>query len=670
MSTGNPGFGRPASRADFPLAIICALPLEADAIDALFDEHWDCSDYSKAHGDPNAYSIGRIGRHNVVLAYMPEAGKANGTAVATNCRVSFPGVKLAIVVGVCGAVPFIPGPRDENHEIILGDVILSQGVVQYDMGRQYPDSFEYKDSVEEVLGRPNAEIRSLISKLKGLRIRRAFESDMKSFLTVLQQDPALSAHHPGDGIDRLYEADYRHLDKQMPCDRCGCNGKLVSRERLKHGIPELKVHFGRIASGDKVMKSGEERDNIARRLGVIAFEMESAGVWDSLPCLVIKGVSDYADSHKAKATHNYAAATAAACTKAILRHWVVPANAESAGEAYSPQFLVPFTQNEGFVGRQNILENLRQKLSLEMSHAVAALYGLGGVGKTQIALAYAHEMHTKNPELSVFWVFASNEERMRQSYASIAQRCSIRNDEDSGLNILEQVKQWLEADHQRPWLMIMDNVGDLDPFYGASGLSKYFPSCAQGKLLVTTRNRQVAIRATKGRGFIEVQRMTEIEAGELLSAHLGGLSSSFADLSTLASKLEYLPLVLVQATAFIQENGVSISEYLILLESDENLVELLDEDFEASGRDPESLRTVAKTWMVSFRRIRDQNQLAGDLLAFMSMFNYQHIRESYLIDYTSRTRGHEKSLELLKAIGVLKAFSIVAQSKTSYERRP
>lgn len=72
------------------------------------------------------------------------------------------------------------------------------------------------------------------------------------------------------------------------------------------------------------MKSGEDRDHIARKLGVIAFEMESAGVWDSLPCLVVKGECDYTDSRKAKATQNYAAATAAACTKAILRHWVVP----------------------------------------------------------------------------------------------------------------------------------------------------------------------------------------------------------------------------------------------------------------------------------------------------------------------------------------------------------
>ncbi|RKK92683.1 hypothetical protein BFJ71_g10071 [Fusarium oxysporum] len=653
---------RPVSRADFPLAIICALSLEVDAIEALFDEYWDCHIYSKAPGDPNSYSTGRIGHHNVVLAYMPEAGKANGAAVATNCRVSFPHVKLAIVVGICGVIPFTPGPRDAHHEIILGDVIVSQSVVQYDLGRQYPGSVEYKDTNEEALGRPNVEIRSLLSKLNGLRARRAFESDMGCFLSLLQEDLELAAQYPEPGTDRLYEATYQHVDKDMPCDKCGCNGKLVPRERLEKGALEPRVHFGRIASGDTVMKSGEDRDHIARKLGVIAFEMESAGVWDSLPCLVVKGACDYADSHKAKATQNYAAATAAACTKAILRHWVVPTSHDSTGEGNLTRFLVPFPPNEDFVGRQDILESLRQELSLKRSHAVAALFGLGGTGKTQIALAYVHETHAQNPDLSVFWVYANNTERMRQSYAMIIQQFEIPRGEND-LSDLELVKRWLEAEFHRPWLMVVDNADDLDLFYGTSGLSRYLPTCAQGQLLITTRNKQVAIRATKGRYCIEVPRMTESEAQELLGEHLGFLRPDFADLSTLALKLEYLPLILVQAASFIKENSISISEYLNLLETDENLIQLLDEDFETDGRDPDSLQAVTKTWTISFRQIRRQNELAGDLLSLMSMFDHQNIPEEFLATYLSLTYGDERTLEPLRAIGLLKAFSFVSSGE-------
>ncbi|KAG7425434.1 Gamma-glutamylputrescine oxidoreductase [Fusarium oxysporum f. sp. raphani] len=598
---------RPVSRADFPLAIICALSLEADAIEALFDEYWDCHIYTKAPGDPNSHSTGCIGHHNVVLAYMTEAGNANGATVATNCRVSFPHVKLAIVVGICGVIPFTPGPRDAHHEIILGDFIVSQSVVQYDLGRQYPGSLEYKDTNEEALGRPNPEIRSLLSKLKDPRARRAFESDMRRFLSLLQEDLELAAHYPEPGTDRLYEATYRHVDKDMPCDKCGCNGKLVPRERLEREVPDPRVHFGRITSGDTVMKSGEERDAIARKLGVIAFEMESAGVWDSLPCLVVKGACDYADSHKAKATQNYAAATAAACTKAILRHWVVPTSHDSAGEDNLTRFLVPFPPNEDFVGRQDILESLCQELSLKTSYAVAALFGLGGVGKTQIPLAYVHETRAQNPGLSVFWVYASNDEHMRQSYAIIIQQFGIPRGEND-LSDLELVKRWLEAEFHRPWLMVVDNVDNLGLFYGTSGLSRYLPTCTQGQLLITTRNRQVAIRATKGRCFIEVPRVAESEAQELLGAHLGFLRPDVADLSTLALKLEYLPLILVQAASFIKENSISTSEYLNLLETDENLIQLLDEDFETDGRYPDSLQAATKTWTVSFLQIRRQNE--------------------------------------------------------------
>lgn len=129
---------RPVSRDAFEIAIICTLTLEADAVDALFDHHWDDDGppYDKTPGDPNAYSTGAIGRHNVVLAHMPGIGKANGAMVAANCRSSFPNINLAVVVGVCAVVPF-----NHDDEMVLGDVIVSDDVVQYDLGRQLPERF-------------------------------------------------------------------------------------------------------------------------------------------------------------------------------------------------------------------------------------------------------------------------------------------------------------------------------------------------------------------------------------------------------------------------------------------------------------------------------------------------------------------------------------------------
>ncbi|SCO92745.1 uncharacterized protein FRV6_16873 [Fusarium oxysporum] len=313
---------RPNDRRGFEIAIICALTLEADAIEALFDHHWDDDGppFDKEPGDPNAYSTGVIGRFNVVLAFMSGMGKVNAATVASNCGKSFPGIKLALVVGICGAVPF--GPN--NDEIVLGDVVISNGVIQYDFGRQMPGHFVRKDTLVDVLGRPNLEIRGVLAKLQGLRYRRQLSTKISDYLNALRQDKELHATYPGSTEDRLFEASYRHTDDQMSCEQLGCNGDLVSRSRL--AITEISptpaVHLGLIASGDAVMKSGEERDRIAAAEGIIAFEMEGAGVWDSFPCIIIKGACDYADSHKSKVWQRYAAATAAACAKAFLSFWV------------------------------------------------------------------------------------------------------------------------------------------------------------------------------------------------------------------------------------------------------------------------------------------------------------------------------------------------------------
>ncbi|KAL2138505.1 hypothetical protein VTI28DRAFT_6655 [Corynascus sepedonium] len=144
---------RPVSRADFEIA----------------DD--DGTPYNKAAGDDNAYSTGAIGCHNVVLAHMPGTGKTSAAVVAANCRTSFPNIRLALVVGVCSVVPFCSGGAGEAAEIVLGDVIVSDGVVQYDFGRQLPEEFVSKDTLVDALGRPNAEIRTLLAKLKVLRNR-------------------------------------------------------------------------------------------------------------------------------------------------------------------------------------------------------------------------------------------------------------------------------------------------------------------------------------------------------------------------------------------------------------------------------------------------------------------------------------------------------------------
>lgn len=311
---------RPTSRRGFTIAILCALTFKADAVETLFDVRWDEDrpSFEKEPGDPNEYSTGAIGRHNVVLAHMPVMGTISAASVASHCKRSFPNISVGLVVGICGVVPF-----SAQGEIILGDVIISDGVVEYDFGRQLPGNFERKDTLLDSLGRPNMMIRSKLTKLKGIRSRKRLSSHIANHLSTLQQEPLLSAGYPGKTHDKLVEATYNHADQKQTCEDNGCCGSLRQRQRLRddQGDPAPLVHFGLIASGNSVMKSGEDRDRIAKKEGVIAFDTESAGVWDHFPCLVIKGACDYADGHQNKRWQRYAAATAAACMKGVLAEW-------------------------------------------------------------------------------------------------------------------------------------------------------------------------------------------------------------------------------------------------------------------------------------------------------------------------------------------------------------
>jgi nucleoside phosphorylase len=340
----------PQTRRGFKVAVICALPLEAENVQSVFDRCWEDEDkqYGKMEGDQNAYTTGVIGSHNVVLAHMPNMGSTSASAVAAGLRSSFAGIQLALVVGICGVVPF---HVKTQKEIVLGDIIISTAVIQYDFGRHYLNGFQRKKEIEDSLGRASPEIRSFLNMLQ---TRHNHKRLTKTLALLLQsedfQREVPAAKYPGAIRDRLYEASYihQHQSNAKICDRCdnnleicskscdelGCEeGKLVIRNR--HSLPKTKdlallsrdipfIHFGRFGSANAVMKSGVDRDRMAKAEEVIAFEMEGAGVWDQYPTVVIKAACDYADSHKNKYWQTYAAATAAACMKVFLKEWNIP----------------------------------------------------------------------------------------------------------------------------------------------------------------------------------------------------------------------------------------------------------------------------------------------------------------------------------------------------------
>jgi len=210
--------------------------------------------------------------------------------------------------------------------------------------------------------------------------------------------------------------------------------------------------------------------------------------------------------------------------------------------------------------------------------------------------------------MSVFWVHASYATRFRQAFASIAQECHIPGCDNPKADVLRLVRSWLQRKEQGRWLMVIDNADDLQLFCAQpEELRQYIPECAHGSVLITIRNRQVGLAFTKGNRCIEVREMGKGDSTQLLRTTIGEDDLGSGDLSTLSalsSRLDYLPLAFVQAAAFIQKNIISVHKYLRLLDkSDLHLVDLLSKEFEAVGRDSETLQAVVKTWILSFKQI-------------------------------------------------------------------
>ena len=296
---------------DYQIGIICALATEKAAMVAMLDETH--ARLTKENGDENEYTLGRVGVHNVVIACLPAGLMGNGPAaiVANNMQRSFP-IKFGLMVGVGGGV------WSKKNDVRLGDVVVSQpmgthgGVVQWDFGKIGKDR---KFQRTGYLDKPPLVLLHALQELKTFNITDGVNLE-ESLSLMVQNKPRMDEHYRYQGIenDQLFEATYDHEGDET-CDSCDAKS-MVQRTARKDSTP--RIHYGNIASGNEVMKHGITRDSIAREEEVICFEMEAAGLMDNFRCLVIRGICDYADSHKNKIWQPYAAATAAAFARALL----------------------------------------------------------------------------------------------------------------------------------------------------------------------------------------------------------------------------------------------------------------------------------------------------------------------------------------------------------------
>ncbi|PYI08089.1 purine and uridine phosphorylase [Aspergillus sclerotiicarbonarius CBS 121057] len=404
------------TREDYTVGWICALPLEMAAAQALLDQ---------VHGplavqptDQNAYTLGAMGEHNLVIACLPSGayGTTSATSVAMQLLSSFPSIRFGLMVGIGGAVP------SRDADIRLGDIVVSSpadthgGVVQYDQGKALSGGDFQRTGM---LNHPPRILLTALSKLRANHLLRG--SHLRDFLAdIHHKNPQQTVDFARPALqDHLYRADYDHRDMDAKSCR-GCDAtKTVTRPSRTPDTPV--VHYGLIASGNQVVKNSRLRDKLGQELGVYCVEMEAAGLMNSFPCLVIRGTCDYADSHKNNTWQGYAAANAAAYAKDLLT--VVPAsdrpmvrtlqeaaadsknlllwmesciNSNMSGEFHVPFELTKVPAVSEFIGRTADLDQLWELLQPDASQLrkVVVLHGMGGLGSFQDhqVLSAAHNL--------------------------------------------------------------------------------------------------------------------------------------------------------------------------------------------------------------------------------------------------------------------------------------
>jgi nucleoside phosphorylase len=293
---------------DYTVAWVCPLPIEKTAARNMLDE-LHLTPPQPGH-DKNIYTFGSICGHNVVIVCQGDMGTTAASMVATRMEAAFGKLRFGLLVGIAGGVP-------DEKDIRLGDVVVSKGdgrsggVVAHDRGKETPKGFEsrpFLNGVPELLRNAFSELES-----------RLIDQDSK-ILEHLSQATARNPYfgtfeHPTSLVDNLFQNDYIHVNpRDKACAECD-ESRIIQRD-TRHGP---LVNFGIVASGNQVIKDGVKRGKILEsHPGVIAVEMEAAGLMSVFGCATLRGICDYADSHKNDGWHKYASAVAAAAAKEVL----------------------------------------------------------------------------------------------------------------------------------------------------------------------------------------------------------------------------------------------------------------------------------------------------------------------------------------------------------------
>ena len=304
------------SNGEYTVGWICAITTEFIAARVFLDEEHGRPQFVSVH-DNNYYTLGKVDEHNVVIAVLPkgEYGTSSAASVARDMLHSFPNVKIGLMVGIAGGAP------SRKQDIRLGDIVVSTasngkgGVFQHDFGKRIQGQGFQETGF---LNQPPTLLRTTVGgleaqyELKGHKLEDAING-------ILEKNPRLRKKYkrPDPNSDRLFKAEIIHdLACATVCSDSPSN--LILRPERTEDEDNPAIHYGLIASANQLMKDALVRDKLAVEKDVLCFEMEAAGLMNHFPCLVIRGICDYSDSHKNKEWQGYAAMAAAAYAKDLL----------------------------------------------------------------------------------------------------------------------------------------------------------------------------------------------------------------------------------------------------------------------------------------------------------------------------------------------------------------
>ncbi|KAI4858323.1 purine and uridine phosphorylase [Aureobasidium sp. EXF-8846] len=575
---------------------ISALPIEALLAEIMLDELIEQA-IPLPPNDNNIYTYGRINiagtnaSHVVAIAQLPlsTTGKASAATVANNMRRTFPNLKFGIMVGIAGGV------WTEEVDVRLGDIVVGvpddggPGIIQYDHGKAIQES---EFILKGILNKAPDLLRTAAGLLKRKHMRRPGQ-----YVSTMENEE-VKQHAPRPNEDNLFSATYVHQQGKT-CK--GCNtAHLRERSYRTDLIP--KVHHGAIASGDQVVKDAIFAERIQRTHNIMCFEMEAAGL-DAFPCLVVRGISDYADTHKNDDWHAYAAGTAAAYAKELLSVVPLTAVAELSSTVITPQ---------------------------KKDRPVFVLQGIGGAGKSETAIKFAAENQDRhNSFWGIFWIDADDRQKIEQGFADIARMQIPPLKDTTSRNVI----RWL-ATTKETWLLILDNCDDP-----AIDFARYMPSRG-GSVIITTRLTECRIHGT----WKNIDELGREDAKQLLlkaSGLEGGDQKSLIPVAeSVVSILGQHALALVHAGAYIRRGHCTLSEYVQFFRDERSRLMKFKPEQQASrhGSVYTTFEVTAKTLASSDKH---DSHLALRLLDILAFLDREAVEEEVFISAFSECHKFE-----------------------------